>query len=423
MSSGLAALRVPAYRRLWLGALMSSVGSMMYLTALGWLTATTTGSPLKVTILSFSGLLPLLALSPLAGALADRHSRKQLLLVTLLLQFAVAVGLAAVVTADLAPYWVLLLFAIGGGATGALTAPVFSAVLPTLVPPEALRNAVVLNSMQYNISRALGPMAAGLLLDAVGPAVVFWCNAASFLGVLAGTLWLPALPVHVRRHQRSVAADLGAAIRYVRATPGLRVALGTAGLLALISGPIQWLAPIIATEGLDLDARRFGLFLGSYGIGAMVAGVGLLFFDRGVPYRYLATGGTAGVALALVGLGLAPGFVMGVVAMGALGTAFLVASTTFSSSLQAQLDDRVRGRVMSLWMMIFGGVAPLGILIQGSLSEVVNVQWVLLGDGVVLAAVLVWFAVRRRFRVLDEPTRTAGPSAEAAPARSERIGA
>jgi MFS family permease len=398
------------FRMVWLAAIVNSAGTLMYMAAIGWVTAVSTGSPLKVTLVSFAGLLPMLVLSPIAGALGDRFSRRRLLLVTISAQAAVSTGLATTVTLDLATYPVLLGFAVLNGSCGSLTGPVFQALIPRLVPPEALRNAIVLNSMQFNLSRAIGPSIAGVLMDLTGPAVVFWINVVSYVPVLLVLRVLPdpgaAFTPAVRR---SVFGDIVAGARYAGRTPGLRAALLTAGGVALLAGPIQWLAPIIARDGLDVGASQYGLLLGVFGAGAVVAGVVLLSIDRAVPYRRLAAVGLAGIALGLAVVAAARGIVLGVVGMGILGIAFITVSTTVNSSMQAQVDDRVRGRVVSLWLMVFGGAAPLGLLIQGSLAEVFDVRWVLAGDAVLVIVLLVVLVVRGHLRLLDQ-----GPSPVAA---------
>lgn len=410
--SAVPALGYPAFRRVWAGAVVSNTGSLVHITTLGWLVNAATGSAFKVAIVAFSGLIPLLVLSPIAGAFADRYPRRRLLLGTLAAQMAVSVGLATAVSLGVRDYPVLVVFALLGGVTGSLSAPVFQSLIPTLVAPEALRNAVVLNSMQFNVSRALGPAVAGLLIDLSDEALAFWVNAASFLAVIAAVAWAPISEPVRRRPDRSVTGDVAAAMRYVAATPGLRIVLGVAGLVAAAVHPLpQALGPVIATDAFDASPARFGLLVGAFGLGSITAAVVLLVLDRGMPFRLLATFGLAGVAAGVALVGMAPGFAVGVFGMGLVGFAFFTTTTTLNSSLQTQVDDRVRGRVVSLWMMVFGGMAPLGILVQGVIAELGGVRLMLVLDAGVVASLLAVLTARRRLALLDGVAPAPGPDA------------
>ncbi len=395
-------MRYRAFRRIWLGALVSNAGSVMYLAALGWMVRGTTESPFKVAMVSFGGLLPLFVLSPIAGALADRYPRKPMLLVGLVVQTSVASVLAAAVTSGERGYPLLFGFAMAGGVAGAVVAPVFQSLMPTLVAPEAMRNGLLLNSMQFNISRAVGPMAAGLVIHTWGEAAALWFNVASYAAVI-GAVALTAIkePSRVRR-DRSVLGDFGAAMRYVRSTPAVSTTLLTAAFLAGLVQPIQQaLAPVVATDAFDADAARYGVLVGAFGAGALVTAIAVVSFDQGGSFRRLATVGMGGISLAMAGLAVAPGLAFGVAAMAVLGAASFIATSTLNSALHLTLDDRVRGRVVAMWMMGFGGAAPLGIVIQGALAEAFGVRWLLGFDSVLAAAVIVALTVRGRLRLLD----------------------
>jgi MFS family permease len=397
-----AALTHRHFRLVWLAAIVNSAGSLMYLAAIGWVTAITTESPLQVTLVSFAGLVPLLVVSPVAGALGDRFSRRKVLLVTVSLQAAVSAGLAAAVSLDLATYPVLLVFAVLSGICGSLTGPVFQALIPRLVPPEALRNAIVLNSMQFNISRALGPTIAGVLLDVTGPELVFWINVVTFVPTLLALWVLPETgAAFTPAAKRSVFGDIVAGARYAGRAPGLRAVMTTAFFLAMLAGPIQWLAPIVATDGLGVGASSYGLLLGVYGAGAVVAGIVLLSLDQTIPYRRLATGGLLGVSAGMAVLATARSLAQGLVGMTLLGVAYIVVSTSVNSAMQAQVDDRVRGRVVSLWLMVFGGAAPIGLLLQGSIAELVDIRWVLAGVSVLTGAALLLLRFGGQLALLD----------------------
>lgn len=399
--------RVPAlaygeFRRFWGGSVVSNTGSMMYLAALGWITTDITDSAARIAAVPFIGLLPLLFVSPMAGALADRVSRRGLVLAAIVGQAAIGTTVALMVTADEVTYGRLIAASVIGGVFGSLGAPVLQAIVPELVPVHALRSAVVLNSLQFNISRALGPTTAGLLIDSVGAASVFWINAASFMAVFAAVWSIQPRPPAARTVRRSVFGDFKAGFSYARRTSAIRTALIAGGVSALLVFPIQYVAPVLATQALDLEAREYGILVGAFGTGAIIGGLALLM-STGGSFRRAVLQGLGGVSVGLAIIGGAPGLPVALVGMFVTGLMFVQVTTNILTSLQQNLDDRVRGRVMSLWMMIYGSLGPLGIMAYGAAGDVVNIQTVFLVAAALMLSYLVLMRSRQGFVVLDAP--------------------
>ncbi len=389
------------YRLYWTTSVVSNTGSMMYLAAIGWLVEDITDDPWKVTVAATAGLIPLFLMSPFGGSLADRYSRTRLFLATVIGQMVVAVALAWVVQIDLETFWVLVAFSIGGGATASVGAPVQQAIVVELVPGGVMRNAIFLNSTQWNVSRAVGPMLGGWLIQFWGPAAAFWFNAASFVVLILGLSRLPPRPPPASPSGQGFLSDFLSGFHYARSIEGIRVVMLASFMLAAAISPTQWLAPVIADDAFGVDAAGFGILLGAFGVGSLVGAALLLQFDRGTPYSRLTTIGIGAVALFTMVLAAAPTFVLGVLAMGAVGLAFMVTMPTLTSALQSLCDDSFRGRVMSLWMMLFGLAAPLSILVQGRLAGVMGIRWVLAITAMVEAVYLAAQLARRRFRHMN----------------------
>ena len=389
------------YRLYWTTSVVSNIGSMMYLAAIGWLVEDITDDPWKVTVAATAGLIPLLIMSPFGGSLADRYSRTRLFLATVVGQMVVAVALAWVVQIDAETFWVLVAFSLGGGATASVGAPVQQAIVVELVPGGAMRNAVFLNSTQWNISRAVGPMLGGWLIQFWGPAAAFWFNAASFTVLVIGLSLLPPRPPPGASSGQSFLADFLSGFNYARSIEGIRVVMLASFMLAAAISPTQWLAPVIADDAFGVDAAGFGVLLGAFGVGSLVGALLLLQFDQGIPYSRLTAVGFAIVALFTLVLAVVPTFGLGVMAIGAVGLAFMVAMPTLTSALQSLCDDAFRGRVMSLWMMLFGLAAPLSILVQGALASTIGIRWVLAITAMLIAVYLASQLFRHRFRHLD----------------------
>jgi len=389
------------YRLYWTTSVVSNIGSMMYLAAIGWLVEDITDDPWKVTVAATVGLVPLLLMSPFGGSLADRYSRTRLFLVTVVGQMVVAVALAWVVQIDAETFWVLVAFSFGGGATASVGAPVQQAIVVELVPGEVMRNAVFLNSTQWNISRAVGPMLGGWLIQFWGAAAAFWFNAASFTVLVIGLSLLPPRPPPGASSSQGFLADFLSGFRYANGIEGIRVVMLASFMLAAAISPTQWLAPVIADDAFGVDAAGFGVLLGAFGVGSLVGAVLLLQFDPNAAYSRLVSIGMTAVALFTLVLAVVPTFALGVVAMGGVGLAFMVTMPTLTSSLQSLCDDAYRGRVMSLWMMLFGLAAPLSILVQGAIASAIGIRWVLVITAVMVAAYLASQLTRGRLRHLD----------------------
>ncbi|MYH97105.1 MAG: MFS transporter [Acidimicrobiia bacterium] len=389
------------YRLYWTTSVVSNIGSMMYLAAIGWLVEDITDDPWKVTVAATVGLVPLLIMSPFGGSLADRYSRTRLFLVTVVGQMVVAVALAWVVQIDAETFWVLVAFSFGGGATASVGAPVQQAIVVELVPGGVMRNAVFLNSTQWNISRAVGPMLGGWLIQYWGAASAFWFNAASFTVLVIGLSFLPPRPPPGASSSQGFLADFLSGFRYASSIEGIRVVMLASFMLAAAISPTQWLAPVIADDAFGVDAAGFGILLGAFGLGSLVGAVLLLQFDPNTPYSRLVAIGMAAVAAFTLVLAVVPTFALGVVAMGGVGLAFMVTMPTLTSALQSQCEDAYRGRVMSLWMMLFGLAAPASILVQGGIASVIGIRWVLVITAVAVTAYLASQLARARFRHLD----------------------
>ena len=389
------------YRLYWTTSVVSNIGSMMYLAAIGWLVEDITDDPWKVTVAATVGLVPLLLMSPFGGSLADRYSRTRLFLATVVGQMVVAVALAWVVQIDAETFWVLVAFSFGGGATASVGAPVQQAIVVELVPGGVMRNAVFLNSTQWNISRAVGPMLGGWLIQYFGAASAFWFNAASFTVLVIGLSFLPPRPPPGASSSQGFLADFMSGFRYASSIEGIRVVMLASFMLAAAISPTQWLAPVIADDAFGVDAAGFGVLLGAFGVGSLVGAVLLLQFDPNIPYSRLVAIGMAAVALFTLVLAVVPTFALGVVAMGGVGLAFMVTMPTLTSALQSHCDDAYRGRVMSLWMMLFGLAAPASILVQGGIASVIGIRWVLAITAIAVAAYLAGQLARGRLRHLD----------------------
>lgn len=409
------ALAFHDFRVFWSGAIGSSIGNNMQLAALLWVVAVATRSASRVTLIAFITVVPLLLLGPLGGALADRFPRRRLLLVTQTLLMVQAFALWGLWEAGLASYWVLFALSLAGGVVIALNVPAWQSIVPELVPRSFLQNAVTLNSVQFNVARAVGPMLAGLLIAWVGAGVCFLINALSFVLVLIALLVMTSAdtaPETIHEERPGVFAGFTESVRYLRTQPGLQVAIGTHAAFALLAAPVVQLIPVLSVEVLDVGSEAYGLLLGSFGVGAVAIAFVIGALDESVPPSRLLAGGLILTAASILGLGLAPVLMVGVLFMVAFGASYVTVVAIDHSTIQALSDDHIRGRVTSLWLMTFGTGFPLGTILMGVIADVVGVRAVLVASSVLVALVLAGVTVRRLLPHIDPD---AAATARAAP--------
>jgi MFS family permease len=388
-----AALSHRAFRIVWGGTFASNVGTWMQNVILAAFAYELTRSTTFVGILFFGQLGPLLFLATLGGALADIVDRRRLLITMQLAQMVFSLVLAALAAVDHPSRTAIVACVFAIGIANALNAPAMSAVLPTLVPRPDLPGAVSLQSVQMNASRVIGPAIGGVLYPAFGAAPVFALNALTYLFAVAAVRFTPFMTPHHGSADESGAARLLAGFRIARHDPLVRRILTTMATMSLFSLAFVGLMPALAAENLGMRPRSlaYGLLYATFGAGAALGAVsiGTLLVGHSKP-RIVRIGFVAFSGLltlfALV-RNAAAAYPIAIV----LGFAYFAVVTSLSTVLQGHLADRVRGRVMALWIMAFGGTVPIGVLAAGAVASHTSMTAVVLfGAGVAL--MLGWYA-------------------------------
>lgn len=388
-----AALSHPTFRALYSGAFVSNIGTWMQNAVLGAYAFKLTGSASFVGLVVFAQLGPMLLFSVLGGALADLVDRRRLLIAVAVQQMLLSVALAVFTLQDDPSRAVLvgLVFAIGLGQ--AIHSPTYAAVLPALVGPADLNGAISLNSTQMNASRVIGPALGGVLFAAFGVAWVFALNAVSFVAVIAVLAVIRLPPVERDPDEPTGWRRLVGGFAVARRDPVVRRVLVTMVIFSFFCLPFVTQVPVLAEENLGVDPRSaaYGVLYAGLGVGAVIGSLSIgTVFARSSKRRIVRRGLLvfAGflVALALVRRP-APAMALMVV----VGAAYFAVVTSLSTLLQKQLDDRVRGRVMALWVMSFGGVVPIGSLVAGVVIEATSITVVMIA-GAGFAALLGGYA-------------------------------
>lgn len=385
-----------AFSLLWTATLISNTGTWMHDVGAGWLITTMTPSPAVVTLVQAATTLPVFCFALLAGALADRLDKRRMLIAINTLLAGVVTILAALVWLEVMTPGLLILFTLAIGTGAAFAGPAMQAVVPQLVPREALKPAIALNSMGINISRAIGPAVAGLLIASVGLAAPFAVNAASFVVILAAlVLWRPVAAAPRRRHG-SIALDMATGLRHVRHNEAMLATIIRAAAFFLFASAYWSLLPLIARGAEGGGAQLYGILMALIGAGA-VTGALLLprlqqRFEANMVVR-LGTGGTA-AALLIMAVAQFPVMLMAAAFLG--GISWIAVLTSFNVSAQTALPDWVRARGLAVFLMVFSGSMSFGSFLWGQIAQAGSIRLALMIAAAGLGAGLL---ATRRFAI------------------------
>lgn len=393
-----APLRIPAYRRLWLAATLSNVGSFLQTVAASWLMLQLTGSPLWVGLMVGAPTLPLLLLALPAGAMADLFDRRRVLLGGQALM-----ALAAAATAAL---WFLgtltpgLLLALGLllGVGMALNMPSWQALVPDLVPAGQVPSAVALNSASFNVARAIGPALGGLIVATLGPGAAFAMNAVSYLAVIGAVAALDRR--QLPQAGEAITSAIAGGLRFARFTPALRKILGLTSLFALTSAVLQAMLPNFTADVLGGGASGYGVLLGAMGVGALAGAFARPWGAARLGPSMVPVSMTAfGVAGVLVGLSRT--LVLACAFMAVAGLLWVWILATINATTQLLSPGWIRGRMMSLYTLSLLGFIPLGSILAGAVGDVIGAAGsiILLSSGTVLLGLV---AFRLPLPILDQ---------------------
>lgn len=388
----LRALRHRNYRIFFVGQLVSLTGTWMQSVAQAWLAYRLTHSAALLGIVGFAGQIPTLLFSPAGGVVADRFARRRVLLVTQTSSMALAFALAALTFADAVTVpWILALAALGG-VVNAFDIPTRQAFAIDMVGRDDLVNAIALNSSIFNGARVIGPAIAGLLVARIGEAWCFLANGVSYLAVLGSLLTMRLGAAAVAARATSVWTSVREGFVYVARARPVRALLLLLGLVSLSGMPYAVLMPVFAREVLGGDARELGLLMGASGVGALLGAVVLANRKSARGLGTFVAVCAGGMGLALIAFSFSRSFWISAALLVPVGFCMMSEMASSNTLIQSLIPDAMRGRVMSLYAMMFMGMAPVGALLAGSLAARVGAPAAIAGGGVVCLAGALVFA-------------------------------
>lgn len=417
LRDALTAFRHRNFTLLWTGALLSNTGTWVENVTVPFIVYGLTGSAAWLGFAAFMQFIPIVIVGPFAGSIADRYNRRTLLLYTQSAQALVALALWSLwVSGHATTFSIIALVAISGIVNG-INAPSWQAFVTELVPREALLSAVTLNSTQYNASRAFGPALAGLVLATLGVGWALMVNVVSFAAVIVALLMISVprrdFSADGRPNRRTkVFGEFFATFEYVKDYPGIVASLIIVTALGALGSPLFSLLIVFSKRVFDVGNAGYGFLAAALGVGSILAAPLIAGPGSGLTRRRLTMIALLAYGIALVAFALAPNYQMGVIALIVAGGGYLAISSTLNTAIQLQVDEEMRGKVLSIYIVLLTLALPIGSLVQGWAVEWVGPRQTVAVAGTAFLLIAVWLRVGTDLMDHLDDDGSIGPSVE-----------
>jgi len=389
------AFRYRDFRLVWSGAAVSSVGTWMQKLAQSWLVLEISGSPFWLGLDAFLGEIPIFLFSLVGGVAADRIDRRRILIAGQFLQMSCALLLAGLVTAGVVQVWHILCLSFLVGLAQAFGGPAYAALIPSLVKPRELPNAIAMNSIQFNIARVLGPMAGGLALTKLGAAACFLINGLSYLAPITSLL-LIRVRFTPRRTAESVLESIRQGFAFIRRQTAMEALIALAFSMTIFGVPVIVFLPVFARDVFHGGPEVYTLLLSLSGAGSITGALLVAAFGHGKHKGRATLMALVALGAAIAGFALSRNLALSSALLFLGGAALVVVFAMVTSLVQLIAVDEMRGRVMSVYNVAFRGGMPIGSLLTGTLVPVFTAPVVVGASGAVLALLGLYFLLVHR---------------------------
>lgn len=375
MARQFSSLSIYNYRVYFFGQMTSLVGTWMQTTAQAWLVLRITGSPFALGAVTTLQFLPITLFTLFGGVFADRLPKRRILMTTQSLAMVQAFVLGTLVATDTVQLWHIYLLALTLGTVNAFDGPVRQSFVVELVGRDQLVNAVALNSSIFNVARIVGPAVAGISIGLIGLPLAFFANAGSFVAVLIAYVAMRPgefAAVPKRQATGSVLAQVGEGIKYSWRTPTVLFLFILLAFMGTFGFNFTVIIPLVAEFALKVGPGKFGLLTSAMGLGSLISALMLAALGQASSRVLLVAASAFVLIFALVAA--SEWFWLTAALLVALGIAAVAFSTTINTTLQLTVPDHLRGRVMSIFFLLFAGSTPIGGWLTGTFAEIVGVR-------------------------------------------------
>ncbi|HVJ50374.1 MFS transporter [Desulfitobacterium sp.] len=359
------------FRWFWFGQIISLTGTWTQNIGQAWLVLQLTNSPFLLGLVTAMQFLPMLLFSLHAGAWIDRMPKRRIIILTQTTLMLLAFVLAILVGTGLIQYWMLLILALILGVANTVDVPARQSYIIELAGREDLTNAIALNSAIFNGARIIGPAIAGIIMGVWGPTLCFLINGVSFVGVITILFFLPinapksgSIP-----KQGKVWPEIREGLSYIRKTPTILFTISLLGFLSAIAMNFNVLVPVLAKLELNQQALGYGILMSAMGCGALIGALTVAVRSGSMPQVRTLFVGAIGLAVFSIFLGLQSNYWAAALMLAFMGWSMITFTASANSLIQLTVENEFRGRVMSVYSLVFGGMTPIGSFYAGSLSH------------------------------------------------------
>jgi MFS family permease len=391
------ALQYRDFRLFWFGQIISLSGTWMQSVAQGWLVYSLTKSPFYLGLVAASGSLPILLFTLAGGIAADRFRKRNLLLLTQALSILPAFLLGILTDINMITVWQVALLAAVLGTVNAFDIPARQSFLIELVGRDSLTSAIALNSAAFHGARMIGPVVAGITIASLGLPACFYLNALSFVAVIIA-LSKMSIQGEIRESSNGLFKDFIEGIRFVKSRSGIYRSILLIAVFSLVGMPFITLLPIFAGEVLNAGAKGFGFLVGATGAGALAAALLLAF--RGDIHdkdRFISIAALS-ASVSLLAFSLSKNIYISLPFLLVIGWGLVSFLATANSFIQLSAPDNLRGRVMSVFTLVFLGTAPIGNSLVGAMADYIGTPYTVSISAVICIIATLLFAIRRKGR-------------------------
>lgn len=381
-----AALQHPNYRLWFRGMLVSLVGTWMQNTAQGFLVFELTNSPAYLGYVAFASGLPSWFFTLYGGVIADRISRRRMIIITQSSMMVLAFIQAILVFTGIVEAWHILILAFFLGIANAFDAPARQSFVVEMVNRDDLTNAIALNSTMFNLATVIGPAVAGLMYAWLGPAWCFTLNGISFIAVILSLVMMKLPPRESTSLEGQAYALLQEGFQYTKSNVNILGILFLVGTVSIFASGMLTLIPAWSVNILQGDATTNGLLLSARGFGSMLGGLFIAWLSQYQVKGRALSAGSLILPVVMILFSLTKDTFLSLAFLVGIGFGFMLVVNNANAVLQSSLPDNLRGRVMSIYVMVFFGAQPIGSLLAGELAERAGEQLSVLVSSALLLA-------------------------------------
>ena len=388
------------YRYFWMGQCVSLIGTWTQNIGQSWLVLSLTGSPFLLGLVGTMQFLPVTLFSLVAGVLTDKFPKKKILIFTQTISMLLAFTLSALVFTKTLRYEYIIILALCLGFCNTLDMPTRQAFNMEIVGKDDLMNAVALNSATFNLARIVGPAIGAMLMGYLGAGWCFLLNGFSFMAVIYGLIQIEATDyVKIKISENGMFKQIKDGLSYIKTNPVLLETLILVSIMGVFVFNYNVLIPVFTKDVLHLQEKTYGILLSSLGAGSLIGALLVSLKSKGGPNKLLMIGSSTAIGIMLIFTGISNVYYLTALSLAITGIFNMCFSTTANSTLQLNSKDEYRGRVMSVYSLVFAGFTPLGNLFSGFISEKYGARACFILSGVftlvLIFTLLTWVKLRK----------------------------